>query len=397
MYNDPDRQASQLFQCLTHDKKPLGLLIGGGCPYSMKDESGNPFIPDMKKLTEMVRDKLCTDGLNEPWQNIYDQLLDDKIVEPNIEHVLSRVRGLKSYVGSGEIKGLYQSTLTELESGICEKIIECVNKKLPNTSTPYHNLATWIGTISRSKPIEIFTTNYDLLTEQALEELRIPFFDGFVGAREPFFDSYAIEFDELPPRWARLWKIHGSINWRSSTEAGNSRVWRTEHEKGGDVVIHPSHLKYDQSRKMPYLAMMDRLRSFLSIPSSALIIVGYSFSDEHINDVLIQTLRGSSSSAIFALMYGELENNSYVVALAKGCGNFSVIAKNGAVIGTKEALWKEVKEQPDSNLPVRAVEWTKDDVSDSWKASFKLGDFLCLGAFLQEISGTKDLMEKADG
>ena len=41
-----------------------------------------------------------------------------------------------------------------------------------------------------------------------------PHFDGFVGSREPFFDIASIEQDEIPRRWARLWKLHGSINWQ---------------------------------------------------------------------------------------------------------------------------------------------------------------------------------------
>ncbi|KAG1180804.1 hypothetical protein G6F35_016104 [Rhizopus arrhizus] len=51
--------------------------------------------------------------------------------------------------------------------------------------------------------------------EQALEESSAPYFDGFIGARKAFFDLGAVE-DEglLPPRGTRLWKIHGSLNWR---------------------------------------------------------------------------------------------------------------------------------------------------------------------------------------
>ena len=36
------------------------------------------------------------------------------------------------------------------------------------------------------------TTNYDLLFEQALERTRIPFFDGFSGASEAFFDPSSL-------------------------------------------------------------------------------------------------------------------------------------------------------------------------------------------------------------
>ncbi|MCZ8488372.1 SIR2 family protein [Vibrio lentus] len=43
-------------------------------------------------------------------------------------------------------------------------------------NTPYHDLCTWIGSIDRRMPIELFTTNYDLLLEEALEDEEIPYF-----------------------------------------------------------------------------------------------------------------------------------------------------------------------------------------------------------------------------
>ena len=44
-------------------------------------------------------------------------------------------------------------------------------------------------------------------------------------------------------------------------------------------LIYPSHLKYEQSRKMPYLAMIDQLNRFIRQPNSLLIVSGYSFND----------------------------------------------------------------------------------------------------------------------
>ena len=394
MENNPEKQTNQLLQCLTQDKKPLGLLLGAGCPYSIRDTEDKPLIPNIKGLTEVVREMVCREECAEPWENICLQEKEDGKQEPNIEDILSRVRGLRDYAGAGDVRGLNKTILDKLEKRICDAIVECVSKVLPNKSTPYHHLTAWIGAIDRSEPVQIFTTNYDLLIEQALEDLRIPFFDGFVGSRQPFFDPHAIEFDTLPPRWARLWKIHGSINWRSETIDGIVRVWRTNVKEGGNVVIHPSHLKYEQSRKMPYIAMMDRLRKFLSTPSSALIIVGYSFGDQHLNDVIVQGIQGTPSAVAFALMCDPLMNCQTAISLAKEHTNLCLVAKNGAVIRTKETLWGEAEEQPDLNLPGGAVEWTKGPgENDSWKPTFNLGDFRIFGSFLQDISGIKETVK----
>lgn len=111
--------------------------------------------------------------------------------------------------------------------------------------------------------------------EQAFEAYKIPYFDGFIGARQAFFDLASMENDELPSRWGRLWKVHGSVNW-----------WRTKRDDvvrrdsgaamlpGERQMIYPSHLKYDQSRRMPYLAMLDRLRAFLSRGQAVLVTCG---------------------------------------------------------------------------------------------------------------------------
>ena len=95
-------------------------------------------------------------------------------------------------------------------------------------------------------PVEFFTTNYDLLLEQALEDCRVAYFDGFTGVRRPFFDIRAMEEDRLPSRWARVWKLHGSLNWYHHPNRGVLRGTQSENEL--QRVIHPSHLKYEESR-----------------------------------------------------------------------------------------------------------------------------------------------------
>ena len=55
---------------------------------------------------------------------------------------------------------------------------------------------------------ELFTTNYDLIIEKSLEEIRAPYFDGFVGSYEPFFWQESIEkfvgSSDLTLNWLRL-------------------------------------------------------------------------------------------------------------------------------------------------------------------------------------------------
>jgi hypothetical protein len=384
---DPDRYINELLLCLNQDKKPIGLLLGAGCPFAIKTPTGDSLIPDIKGLKKKVYSNIKSTECGKLWKIIENVLKEEGVETPNIEQILSRVRGLSEYIGTDDLRGMDKSKLVNLEKKICEEIKNAMNTNLPEEITPYHQLANWIGAIQRNMPIEIFTTNYDLLMEIALEQLRIPFFDGFVGSHKPFFDPYAIEYDKLPPRWARLWKIHGSINWQTD----GISVCRTNPDLcEGNLVIHPSHLKYEQSRKMPYLAMMDHLRGFLSISSGALIINGYSFGDQHLNDMLIQGLQGNPTMSAFALMYNDLENSSEVVEIAKKRGNLSVIATDGAVIGTREDNWKTESEKPDTYISQKYIDWSQSTVEkDKWEAKVRLGDFNVFGEFLQDITGKK--------
>src|SRR5258708_30711498 len=124
-----------------------------------------------------------------------------------------------------------------------------------------------------------------------------------------------MEHDSVPVRWARFWKLHGSINWVTK---GDDSVFRHSPAAPGQrLLIYPSHLKYDQSRRMPYLAMIDRLRAFFrkgdrsrGLGGPVLVICGYSFGDSHLNEVLLDGLRGNQSADAFVLTYSDRDSSS---------------------------------------------------------------------------------------
>src|SRR5690606_18064352 len=291
-YHDPIRQSKYLRQTLSQDKKPVGFFISAGCPLAvnMPTKEEWPLIPDVAGLTKYIKDEIdketsVADGASRSLADTYTQLIEEVVktgkTNPNIEDILSFLRGMMQISkGATNIRGFSEAELQNLEKMVCQKIAVKLNVQLPDNKTPYHKLAKWVNNIDRDTPIEIFTTNYDLLLEEAFESLKVPYFDGFVGTRFPFFDLRAVEDNLIPNHWTRLWKIHGSINWYLKD---NKDVYRSTSLKECDsYIIHPSHLKYDQSRKMPYLALIDRLNKFLRQNSAVLILSGYSFSDDHL-------------------------------------------------------------------------------------------------------------------
>ncbi len=395
-FHDPIKHIKFLRQSLSQDKKPLGYFISAGCPLAVdmpKDQW--PLIADVAGLTKYLKDELCSkDGE----KNLFDKLLDELILSKknvdNVEDILSFIRGLKEVSIGNKVRGFSEKDLENLEKNICSKIVNKLDVSLPTKSTPYHKLAQWIS-IDRERPVEIFTTNYDLLIEQAFEDLSIPYFDGFVGSRQSFFDLRAIEENLIPKHWTRLWKIHGSINW---FQKENKEVFRSSKtsEINASHLIYPSHLKYEQSRKMPYLALIDQLNRFIRQPNSLLILSGYSFNDEHLNDTILSALKANPNSMVIATLFGTLtymvDDNIKVrypkaIELANNRNNLAIWSYDEAIIGTVRGKWKilgEFEEEDNLATCIQKVSATED--SDE-SHQLKLGDFAKLGDFLQALTG----------
>lgn len=216
----------------------------------------------------------------------------------------------------------------------------------------------------------------------------MPYFDGFAGACKPFFDLRAMEQDVLPPRWARLWKLHGSINWYQDEMKPVFRGSTTE--QGSRRVIHPSHLKYDESRRMPYLAMIDRLRAFLKQPYMAFILCGYSFRDDHINEVIVQGLQSNQTGTAFALLFNNLKKYSKATKLALERSNLSLLARDEAIIGRRRAKWNEQDAESIPEASQGFIKWIPSipkDEKSKHRAELNLGDYVIFGKFLHELIG----------
>jgi hypothetical protein len=400
-FHCPYRQASLLQQALAPDKMRVAFFLGAGCPTAIRVPDGTgtkPLIPDIDGLTKQILSSLNANAeLKASFAVILQRLSTSGKGNPNIEEILSHIRALQEVVGSGNIDGLSQKNLLDLDKEICRITTNVVSVPLPSDDTPFHHLAAWIGGVTRAHPVEVFTPNYDLLAEQALEKQRVPYFDGFIGSDRTFFDLASMEQDALPSRWARLWKVHGSVNWWRS-ETGNIER-HTNLNDGAQQMIHPSHLKYDESRRMPYLAMLDRLRSFLLRGQAVLVTCGYSFSDRHLNDVILQGLTGNSTAICFGLLFGDRKHYDVAVKSARSRANLSLLAVDGAVLNTVEQDWhsEDKADHPLCGLAAQTGEMNQRTDAPAERSKFLLGDFKALGQFLtHQLSNREDDKGKND-
>ena len=374
--HNPDQYMYDFKHILTHGRKKIGLLIGAGAPVSINigDETNwIPLIPDIAGLTKAVKE-----GLDEGELAAFE-LLEKEIPGSNIELILSRVRSLAEVIGTAEVHGLDAEGYLKFSKIICKIIKDVVNQPLPNDENPYSDIISWINGINRDHAVEIFTTNYDLLLEEAMERARTPYFDGFSGSRSAFFDPSSISSNDLPARWIRLWKLHGSINW-SKNETGE--IVRAQSDDSG-TMVYPSHVKYDETQSAPFSSLFERLKNFLLEPDSLLITTGFSFADAHISAKLSECMSENSSSAVLAFQYRTLDEEKFASEIAKHRPNMSVYCTDGAVINGVKANWK-LGDPPSKNWEVMRGEYWE-------KSKFILGDFLIFSKFLAKSGGGKSI------
>lgn len=373
---DPINFGLELQEQLASSNRSVGFLLGAGTSMAAG-------LPDLKKLTDDV-----AAGLS-PGENArFNELRGGT---GNLETVLNRTRALREILGSTDtLWGLTQNAALELDRSICRIVYDLISGGNLKPTNAHVALAHWTQQSQRTSTVEFFTTNYDLLFESAFETIGLPFFDGFVGSVQPFFVPQAVDptttsdfqLNTLPSTWARLWKLHGSIGWRFIEDpiTKNKKIIRVSGTKpvGGDeVVIYPSRDKYSESRRLPYLTYMDRFRRFLAAGERLLLVNGYSFGDEHLNEVLRQGLQSNSRLAIHAFFFGDIAEEAKRTAVYHP--NLSAMGRKEAIIGAAVGTWRKPAAKPKPG--------EKWHCWDDANGEFVLGNFSSFGEFLGAMVG----------
>ena len=191
--------------------------------------------------------------------------------------------------------------------------------------------------------------NYDLLLETALERLGVPYFDGFVGTLQARFHTELVEGTPgsdgqwLPAFFVRLWKLHGSVNWAWEDD---KQIVRLGHPiAGGDAAaIYPSDTKYEESRRVPFVVLQDRLRRALHLPETLTIIAGYSFGDAHLNELIFDAATRRERSEFVAFCYSEIPEP--LAKRAATTPNLQAVTGHEAIIGGVRGEWSPPEEMP---------------------------------------------------
>ena len=158
-------------------------------------------------------------------------------------------------------------------------------------------------------------------------------------------------------------------------------------------------MKYEQSRKMPYLALIDQLSRFIRQKSAFLIIAGYSFSDAHLNDTILNSLKANPTAMVLALMYDtytitnkkneSVERYPRAYKLAENQHNLNIWTLDQAIIGTNIAEWGRSKETEEKEI-LNFIESKKnDETSEEMETQIKMGNFNIFADFLKILIGVE--------
>jgi hypothetical protein len=377
---DPSEIIRGIRHLLESDKKKIAFLFGAGTSLARKNED-SPSIPAIGKMTELVIEHLKKATDNGKRYNIALTEIKEELEQQgqsfNIETLLSNVEEKVRIIGKGTLNNLNKEEFVAIGNKIREKIREIisVHKNLVHIEKDLiqYDFAKWIANANRKIGVEIFTTNYDYLFEIGLEVNNVPYYDGFTGSYEPFFNADSLEDEDYLPTQTKLWKIHGSLGLQKKRDG---RILRLNSDSEG-LLIYPSSLKYSDSKKQPYLAFMDRLNLFLKQDDSVLFVCGYSFGDEHINERLLSALRTNTTAHVFVLNYDiewqkdedgadvrmhSFSEDSIVGKIASCNRKISVLATRAAIMGGQFGEWK-IKPDIDTDDLFSPIAYFREDVS----------------------------------
>ncbi len=164
--------------------------------------------------------------------------------------------------------------------------------------------------------LQLYTTNYDTLFEQAARRMNYVIIDGFSLSYPRVFNGTNFDFDivfrehtrvkqeeSFVPNVFQLFKLHGSIDWEK-----NSKGQILQKEKSDNpCIIYPASEKYESSYDQPYFEMMSHFQQTLRKENTLLIVVGFGFKDKHIQNVIKEASLQNHNLHVLIVCYGQIE------------------------------------------------------------------------------------------
>ena len=230
--------------------------------------------------------------------------------------------------------------------------------------------------ISRDSKLDkpnFFTLNYDLLLEKSAEQLGLYVNNGFWGFYDRFFmpSTYQIDIHlqnseggKRIRNGIRLFKLHGSLSWNSDNSKPPYGIAEKQIQLGTDykikyediatdLIIYPIQSKKKHSLDLPYSEIFRQLVEKINNRNSVLMIIGYSFLDEHVNDIITNSLANPDFNLlVFSYENPEEANSEFLKELYKSSQNDKRISVlHGDKFGDFEFITKFLMPYSDDKDP----------------------------------------------
>jgi hypothetical protein len=300
----------------------VAFLLGSGCSSHIAADGKQVGIPTMKPMAERfvgtigTKEKGAEEFATQEERQALENLLGLNIAaigySQNLEQLMEVLYSFQFALSQSANTDLQKANVTV--AAVIKKIIghilkTCSDGAFSNgddtVASSYQSFYRKLIYRDRALPRPwVFTTNYDQFNEVAMDRLGIPYCNGFSGTVERRFNpatfrySLAEQLDITSRKWSAvdnfvyLCKLHGSINWVEENtglfpvrELQNAPIDNVQR-----VIIYPTPAKQNASFGSPYSDLFRELQTRIVRDQSVLFVIGYSFCDEHINNILFQAL-----------------------------------------------------------------------------------------------------------
>jgi hypothetical protein len=323
-----DLKIQQLYNSfLRKHFKNIVVLTGAG---SSKDSGGKL----MGELWEECNTEI--ESLVETLPDIKNKSFYD--TKPDIEAFISYITLIEKTADENKASELKKGR-EELE----KKIRELCTLTLQKDKAPHIDFLNKItARKNNDSRVQIFTTNYDTLFEQAANEAGFVIIDGFSFTQPREFSGRWFDLDIVNREKTRLkqeesfiskvfhlYKLHGSLTW---TKKDDGKI--VQENSPNPLMIYPSSEKYESSYEQPYFEMMSRFQQALRKEETLLIVIGFGFGDKHIRNVVLEAVNQNPSFQLLILNYGNITPNENIKDFFINKENFVVKRNINIVSGS---------------------------------------------------------------